>query len=151
MRQIRATDVPGLDILNSELHDDAFDLDTLHFDQNTNVITIPVRTQSHSGPESLIESGVLFKVYEKDWKRSVLTIRNVKSWEALQDQGINCYSFFSWRWSNNVLEAECNETMVLKFRVDQLDVELSDIGFEGRARITRGPGGTELTSGTVYE
>ncbi|MFO8011721.1 MAG: hypothetical protein R6X20_00305 [Phycisphaerae bacterium] len=148
---VRITGEGGLVLLNSLLHDEMFDLEEIRFDEAAHTVTMPVRRQFHSGSERLIRSGLLSKTYEKDWMRSVVTLRRVRSWEVLHDQGINSYSFNVWRLANGVLEVQCCESLLLRFEVDSLDVEVEDTGFKGKARIKRGPMGIESSTGRVYE
>ena len=148
---VRITSEDGIGLINSILHDEVFDLGQIRFDEGAHIVTIPVRRRFHAGAEHLIRTGLLFKTYEKDWMRSVVTLRRVRSWEVLHDQGINSYSFNVWRLANGVLEVQCCESLLLRFEVDGLDVEIADKGFEGKARIKRGPMGIESSTGRVYE
>lgn len=148
---IRATDPDALNIISGLLHDEYFDLDGVRFDRDAEAAEIPVRRQFHSGPERLIKKGLVFNIYEKEWMRSLVTIRTVRSWEALKDQGIGSYSFCTWHFSEGIIEVKCNEALVLKFHVDDLDVNVANVGFQGKARIKRGPWGMDSFTGRIHE
>lgn len=148
---LRATDEAGVAEVDGFLHDETFNLDGIEHAVAAQTITIPVRRQFHGGQERIIDSGLVWKTYEKEWMRSRLTIRDVRSWKAEHDQGINSYSFCSWRVSNGQLVIECNEALVLTFEIGRIDVELEDLGFKGKARIKRGPMGVETSWSTVHE
>jgi hypothetical protein len=145
---ITEAELSGLDDL---LHDETFDLDGIEHNSTTQTLTIPVRRQFHGGPERIIEDGPLWKTYQKDWMRSLVTIRHVRSWQFEHDQGINSYSFCSWGVSDSVMIIECNEALILTVSIDAIDVRVEDIGFKGKARIRRGPMGTETSSSEVHE
>jgi hypothetical protein len=148
---LHATDEAGVEQVDGILHDETFELDGIEHDVAAQTITIPVRRQFHGGPEQIIDSGLVWKTYEKEWLRSRLTIRDVRSWKAEHDQGINNYSFCSWHVFNGQLVIECNEALVLTFNIGRVDVKLEDLGFKGKARIKRGPMGVETSWSTVYE
>lgn len=149
---LHVSDSNDLETIESLLHDESFDLDGVCFDEEVGEVTIPVRIQFHSRPERLIHKGLFFNTYEKEWEHSLVTIRGVRSFKVLKDQGINSYTFNSWSHSGEILEVECNEAMVLILTVDKCDVEVSDIGFSGKARIKRGLGGLlESSTSKVYE
>ncbi len=149
---IHITDAKGLDIVNGLLHDESFDLDQVHFDKDAGVVTIPARRQFHSGPERVIRKGLFSKTYEKGWMRTLITIRAVQSREIHRDQHINSYTFNSWNYSDGILKVQCNEEMILAFPVEGVDIELTDTGFQAKARITRWFGFIEgWSSGKVYE
>lgn len=83
--------------------------------------------------------------------RSRVTIRRVRSWKTEHDQGINSYSFCSWRVSGEQLVIECNEALILTPEIDGIGVEVEDLGFKGKARIKRGPVSAEISPSTVHE
>ena len=147
---LRATDEAGLARVDSLLHDETLDLNGLAHNVAAQTVTLPVRRQFHGGPERIIESGPVWKTYEKDWMQSLVTIRHVRMWKPKNDQGINSYSFCSWRLAEGTLVIECNEALVLTFEIGAVDVQVEDIGFKGKAKIGRGPMGTETSSCTVY-
>lgn len=148
---LHAIDTGTLELVDGLLHDESFDLEEIAFDQEAHIVTIPVRRMFHSGPERLIKAGFFSKTYEKDWMRSMVTLRKVLSWDVWNDQGINTYDFHSWRYKKETIEVESLAGMVLKFVVESIDVEIKDIGFKGKARIKRGWRGIESFSGKVYE
>ena len=148
---INAKDSEGFAVINGLLHDEAFELNEILFNRDNHTITIPVRRQFHSGPERYIGNGVIFKKYEKEWMRSIVTIHGVIAQQTHHDQGIGSYSFCSWNYSDGKITIECNEALILIVEVDRLEVQFADIGFSGKARIERGPGGVEISSNKVYE
>jgi len=148
---LRATDAETMELVESLLHDETFELDEVVDDRANGVVVIPVRRQFHDGPERVLKSGCAWTVYEKDWMRSELIIRRVESWRVEEDQGINTYTFCSWRVAARRLVAECNEVMKLIFEAGGIDVELRDLGFRGKARVKRGPLGVQLLSGEIYD
>ncbi len=148
---MRLTNAADLHLVNELLHDEVFELDTIKFCQATHTVTVPVRRRFHSGPERLIVVGHFSKTYEKDWMHSVVTIRRVRAWKTVRDQGINSYMFESLRYEKDIIEIKSCEVMVLKLAVDDLDVTVADIGLKGKAQIKRGPLGIERFSGRVYE
>ena len=148
---INAEDNEGLAIVDGLLHDEAFDLSNIQFDQDNHTITILARRQCHSGPERCIGDGILYKLYEKEWMRSVVTINGVLAWHIHHDQGIESYTFCSWNYSDGKIIIECNEALILTLEVDRLNIQFADIGFLGKARIERGQGGIEISSSTVYD
>jgi hypothetical protein len=140
-----------LDIVDDLLHDESFDLSAVQFDQTKYILTIPVRRQFHSGPERCIGDGTLYKLYEKEWMRSIVIIHGVHSWEIHDDQGIESYTFSSWSFADCRITIESNQTLILTIKVDRLEIIVADTGFLGKARIERSPAGAELSSSTVYD
>lgn len=148
---LRATDEAGLAQVEDLLHDETLDLDGIEHNVATQSVTIPVRRQFHGAPERIIDSGLFWKTYEKEWMRSRVTIGCVRSWKPEHDQGINSYTFCSWRFSEGHMVIECNEALVLSFEIERIDVEVEDLGFKGKARIKRGPMGVETSCSTVHD
>ena len=148
---VRVTNEAGVGRIDGLLHDEIFELDGIEHKVATQTLTIPVRRQFHGGPERIVDSGLVWKTYEKEWMLSRLTIRNVRSWKAEHDQAINSYSFCTWRVSTEQVVIECNEALVLTIDINGVDIELEDLGFKGKARIKRGPMGVEISGSTVHE
>jgi len=148
---IIAKDSDGLAVVYSLLHDEAFELSDILFNQEDHTITMPVRRQFHSGPERCIGEGILYKKYEKEWMHSVVIIHGVHALNIHHDQGIGSYTFCSWTYSDGNITIECNEALILKLIVDRLEIQVTDIGFSGKAQIERGPGGIEISSNNVYD
>jgi hypothetical protein len=145
------TSKDDLEQLSELLHDETFDLDALRFDNEARLVSLPVRRLFHSGPMHRIKRGWFSKTYEKDWMHSLVKIRNVKSWEVLGDQGINTYTFDTWSYRDALIELVCSQRLILRFQVQGLDIEVSDIGFRGRGRIKTFLFLIESSSTAVYE
>lgn len=135
LEPVRITNNDCFHEFNGLLHDECFDLDALHFDEEARLVTLPVRRLFHSGPMRLIKRGWFSTTYEKDWMHSLVQIRNVRKWEALEDQGINTYTFDTWSYSDGLIEAACSPRMILRFKVEGLDIGVSDTGFRGKGHI----------------
>lgn len=150
-KPIAFTNRDDLRHLNELFHDETFDLDALRFDNEARLVSLPVRRLFHSGPMRLIKRGWLSTTHEKDWMHSLVQIRNVTSWESLEDQGINSYTFDTWSYTDGLIEVTSCERLILRFRVQGLDIEVSDIGFRGKGRIKTFLYLIESSSDTVYE
>ena len=146
--------ITGVDVLlqlNEFFHDECFDSEALHFDEEAGLVTLPVRRLFHSGPMRLIKRGWFSKTYEKDWMHSLVKIRNVRSWEVLGDQGINTYTFDTWSYRDALIEVVCSQRLILRFQVEGLDIEVSDTGFRGKGHIKTLLFLIERSSTAVYE
>jgi hypothetical protein len=106
--------------------------------------------QFHGGEEVIVHTEGDAVTYEKDWMRSEVLIRHVRSWTKQDDQGIGDYTFNEWTFEHETLVIVFCEALVLLVIVDSLEVTMTDIGFGGRARIERyAGGGSGSSSGRI--
>ena len=132
------------------LHDETIQVDDAHYDMERNELNFPVRRQFHGGYETSLQTESEWTVYEKDWMRSLLTIRGVVGWEKHDDQEIGDYTFDDWALDGETLTIVLHQRMTISVRIFALDILLTDLGYAGKARIERKGNGTEISSGTVY-
>jgi hypothetical protein len=147
---IRAQDVGTLDEIGALLHDETCGVDDLVWDEAKKTLLLPFRRQFHGGEERVLTSGPMSTVYEKHWMRSEVLVRNVLAWEKFDDQGIGDYSFNEWSLDGDRLTIAFCEALVMTIEVSQLDITMTDLGFNGRARIERFIGGAEASTGQVF-
>jgi len=147
---LRATDEPSLSKIDCLLHDETLDFDGVEHNSREQTFTIPVRRQFHGGNERIISSTPIWKTYEKEWMHSRVTIRKIRSWDFIEDQGIGCYTFCSWSFHDERLIIKCNEALIISFETDGIDVEIEDVGFRGKAKIRRGLMGLEISDSTIH-
>jgi hypothetical protein len=135
----------------SLLHDETCSVDKMIWDQQARTLLLPVRRQFHGGEEVVLRVDGDAVTYEKSWMRSEVVIRHVVRWEKQDDQGIGDYSFNEWFFEGNDIRIAFCQALVLLVTVDRLDITMTDLGFNGKARIERyASGGSEASSGRIY-
>ena len=149
-RPLNVTDGAALSELASLLHDETCSVDDMIHDPVGRTLLLPVRRQFHGGEEIVVNTGLGSTTYEKSWMRSEVLIRHVRSWDKEDDQGIGDYSFNDWEWAADSVKIVFCEALILTVVVDKLEITMTDLGFNGRAHITRYVGGSESSSGHVY-
>jgi hypothetical protein len=149
-RPLNVTGGEALNELSSLLHDETCSVDDMVHDPVARTLVLPVRRQFHGGDEIVVNTQLGFTTYEKSWMRSELLIRHVRGWDKEDDQGIGDYSFNDWEWAGNTVKIFFCEALILTVVVDKLEITMTDLGFNGRARIRRYLGGSESSSGQVY-
>ena len=80
----------------------------------------------------------------------MVTIGHVERWTKHDDQEIGDYTFNDWALVGSTVTIYFCEALVIEIDVGQLEIRLVDVGFSGRARITRYPGGSQSTNSSVY-
>jgi hypothetical protein len=149
-RPLHVTTTSALEEMASLLHDETCAVDDMVWDQQGRTILLPVRRQFHGGEEVVLKADGHTTTCEKSWMRSEVFIRHVRGCERQDDQGIGDYSFNEWAFEGNTIRIIFCEDLVLTVSVDKLEVTMTDLGFEGKARIERYAGGSEGSSGRVY-
>lgn len=144
-RPLIVTDPEALSELSSLLHDETCSADDITHDAVARTLLLPVRRQFHGGEEIVVNTDPGSTTYEKSWMRSEVLIRHVRSWDKEDGLGIGDYSFNDWEWAGNTLKIVFCEVLILTVVVDKLDITMSDLGFNGRARIKRYLGESETS------
>lgn len=147
---LHAQDAAKLDEIATLLHDETCGVDDATWDVNSRTLVLPFRRQFHGGEERVLTAGAVSTVYEKDWMRSEVLVRNVSGWEKFDDQGIGDYSFNDWEFKDHKLTIVFCEALVLTIGVSDLDITMIDLGFRGKARIERFAGSSEVTTSRVF-
>ncbi len=120
------------------IHDEHFDLDDVSFLKDQGLVTIPYRRIFHGHPGRMIRNWLIFRTYEVDVIRSLLTIRNVEEYTFDDRSHIGTYSFNTVSHSNGVLLIKCCEDLDLRMVVSKIEIESRDLEIRGKARITHG-------------
>ncbi len=145
-----AKDIESLEQISSLLHDEVVEVERIVHTPKKGNLLLPVRRQFHGAEETVIESGTLETVYEKDWMRSEIEIRHVLDWEKIDDHGIEDYTVNELEFDGKQLMFYFCEELRIRVRISQLEMEVRDKGFRGRARISRWRGGAESSSSKIY-
>lgn len=145
------TDPRDLDSLLCLIHDEYFDLHELTYSKEDGLITIPYRRIFHGRSRRLIRNWFIWKTYEVDVIRAVLTIRNVKSLEIDDRSKIGTYSFNTMSYEDEVLRIICCEDCELKIAASQLEIESREIEVKGKSQVSFFFFLCEFSSGKVYE
>jgi hypothetical protein len=145
-----ATDPKSLCELGSLLHDEIIQVDNFEFNDAEATLIMPFRRQFHGGKEVALKSEDDWIVYEKDWMRSIVLVKNVTDWRKIDDQEIGDYTFNRFNYVQSRLIISCCELLVIEIDVSNIEVIMKDLGFSGKARIKRRKSGAEISSNTVY-
>ena len=140
----------GIELLSALLHDETCAVDEISYEPSTKRLLLPTRRQFHEGSEVVVGVQGDATTYEKSWMRTEVAMEHVINWKKHDDQGIGDYSFNEWSVNGHVLQIVFCEALVIVVEVDQLWITVTDLGFRGRARIVRYPGGAESSSSRVY-
>ena len=144
------TNAAQLDELVGLIHDEYFELDDISYQKNLQVIQIPYRRIFHGGPRRLIKKRLLFKTFEVDVVRSLITVRNVKDYTFKDRAKIGTYSFNIVTYLNNNLQFDCCENLQLNIKVSGISIESNDIEVKGKSKLTVGLFWSSET-GKVYD
>ena len=98
----------------------------------------------------MIRNWLIFRTYEVDVIRSVLTIRNVRGYEVNDRSHIGTYSFNTLSYDNGSLLIRCCEDCDLQIATPKIEIESCDVEIRGTSRITHGLLWSSNTS-KVYE
>jgi hypothetical protein len=92
----------------------------------------------------------LFKTFEVDVVRSLITVRNVEDYTFKDSAKIGTYSFNIVTYRNNNLQFDCCENLQLNIKVSGISIESNDIEVKGKAKLTVGLFWSSNT-GKVYD
>lgn len=120
------------------IHDEYFDLDDVSFLKDQGLVTIPYRRIFHGHPGRMIRNWLIFRTYEVDVIRSVLTIRNVEEYTLDDRSHVGTYSFNTVSHDKGALLIKCCEDLDLRIVVSAIEIESRDLEIRGKARITCG-------------
>jgi len=132
------------------MHDEHFELDEVRFLEQEEVLEVPFRRIFHGRPPRAVRNWLLWATVEVDVLRCLLRVRHVKDCLVDDRSRIGTYSFNLLSYEDGALQIEACEDLTIWVRVDQLDVELYELGVRGKARIKRFLI-VESYSGKVYE
>jgi hypothetical protein len=144
------TSADGLDSVIGLTHDEHFDLDDVSFSEEQGVVRIPYRRIFYGHPGRLIRNWLIFKTYELDVIRSILTIRNVEEYQIDDRSHIGTYSFNTMSYTNGSLLIKCCEDCDLRMVTRKLEIESRDVEVRGKSRVNYGFL-WESSTGKVYE
>lgn len=147
---IKVTSAKAFDSIIGLLHDEHFELDDVSFSEEQAVVTIPYRRMFHKKPGRLIRNWIIFRTYEFDVIRSILTIRNVQEYEVDDRSHIGTYSFNTILYDKGSLLIKCCEDCDLRLVTSKIEIESHDVEIKGKSRITHGIL-WEASTGHVYE
>ena len=120
------------------IHDEYFDLDDVSFFKERGLVTIPYRRIFHGHSCRMIRNWLIYRTYEVDVIRSVLTIRNVEEYTFDDRSHIGTYSFNTVSYDKGALLIKCCEDLDLRMVVSKIEIESRDLEIRGKARITHG-------------
>lgn len=144
------TNTEQLDELIGLIHDEYFELDGISYQRNLKVVQIPYRRIFHEGQRRLIKKRLLYKAFEVDVVRSLITVRNVEDYTFKDRARIGTYSFNIVSYHNNYLQFECTPDLELNMKVSGIEIESSDIEVKGKSKLTEGLFWSSET-GAVYD
>ncbi len=128
----------SLDYIIGHIHDEFFELDSVNFSKEEGIITIPYRRIFHGNPSRLIRNWIIYRTYEVDVIRAILTIRNVEGYEVDNRSRIGTYSFNEISYDKNLLKIVCCEDCDLLIATNKIEIESRDIEVRGKSRISHG-------------
>jgi len=139
--------------LASLIHDECFCLDEVKYDQEQRTLEIPYRRIFHDAPRRLIRNWLVYKVFEVDVRRAILTFHDVDGFEVSDGSHIGEYSFndLAYDGPRSTLTVLCCEDCSLRLRVSGLLIETHDIETRGKATISYLFGVIESNSSRVYD
>ena len=144
------TSADGLDSVIGLTHDEHFDMDDVSFSKEQGVVRIPYRRMFHGHPGRLVRNWLIYRIYELDVIRSILTIRNVEEYHVDDQPHIGTYSFNTMSYTNGSLLIKCCEDCDLRMVIHKLEIESRDVEVRGKSRVTHGFLWKSST-GLVYE
>jgi hypothetical protein len=128
----------SLDYIIGHIHDEFFELDSVNFSREEGIITIPYRRIFHDNPGRLIRNWIIYRTYEVDVIRAILTIRNVEGYEVDDRSRIGTYSFNTLSYDKNLLKIVCCEDCDLLIVTKKIEIESRDIEVRGKSCVSHG-------------
>jgi len=144
------TDADHLESIVGVIHDEFFELDDVSFSKEQGVVSIPYRRMFHGHPGRMVRNWLIYRTYEVDVIRSMLTIRNAKEYTINDRSHIGTYSFNTISHDNGALLIKCCEDLDLRLLVSEIEIESRDLEVKGKARISK-LFSMESYTGTVYD
>ncbi len=137
---IVATTANDLLSIADRLHDEYFDVDEIAWDEKARTLDIPFRRIFHDGPSRRIKNRLIYWVDEVDVLRCSLRFLDVVTYTLDDRTNIGALSLnrFHYDEKRGVVTLECCEECGFSIRVDGLRAEYREMGYRGKARITRG-------------
>ena len=127
-----------LDKLIGLIHDEYFELDDISYQNNDKVLQIPYRRIFHDGPRRLIRNLLLWKTFEVDVIRSVITVKNVDDYIFKDSAKIGRYSFNAVSYEKDYLQFDCEPDLKLRMKVSGIEIESRDVEVKGKSKYTEG-------------
>jgi len=131
------TNADHLESIVGLIHDEFFDLDDVSFTKDEGIVSIPYCRMFHGHLGRRIRNWLIYRTFEVDVIRSILTIHNVKEYTFDDRSHIGSYSFNTVSYDSRILLIKCNEDLDLRLFVSEVEIESLDLEVKGKARISK--------------
>jgi len=133
---LRVTESGDLKSVEDLIHDEHLELERVLYTKSQGRVTIPYWRMFHGKRGRLIKNWLIYRLYEVDVIKSILSISNVQDFQVDDRSRIGTYSFNSISFNNGALIITCGEDCALNIDVTELDIESRDIEVRGKARVS---------------
>ncbi len=98
----------------------------------------------------VVRNWLLFRTFEVDVIRSILTIHNVEDYTYKDSAMIGTFTFNKISYKDNALLIECCQSLELRMAISDIEIESCDVEIKGKSRISCFLL-VEISTGKVYK